>query len=277
LKVSAVIPVYNGEPWLAEALDSVVAQDRPVDELVVVDDGSTDASGDIARSYGATTIRLDRNCGEGAARNAGIAAATGDVIAWLDADDRWAAHHIGTLSALLDRYPQATCSFASVQRFGLDSVLIRGYIPPGEPVNVFWYAVDDWVHTTIGSMSRRDALIRVGGFATHRRFSVDYDLWLRLARDHLFVSTHDVTSYWRIHEKQQSGNYPLQMLDVYFFRHAYWKSRTELRDTEVAERLGRRIGELWARDMQRATAEGDSWLVECLQQSRVFVPDGKMG
>ena len=91
----------------------------------------------------------------------------------------WAPNHIEVLLSLMERYPQATAAFAAVQRFGLRNELIKGYIPVGEPTNVFWYAVDDWVHTTIGSMTRRSALLSIGEFSTEQRYSVDYDLWLR--------------------------------------------------------------------------------------------------
>jgi glycosyltransferase involved in cell wall biosynthesis len=272
MNISAIIPVYNGEPWLAEAIASIVRQSRPVDELIVVDDGSTDNSAEIARQTGARTIQLEKNSGEGAARNAGISAANGDLIAWLDADDMWAANHVETLASLLEHHPQATSAFAAVQRFGLRSELIVGYVPLGQPSNVFWYAVDDWVHTTIGSMTRRDALIRVGGFATNRRFAVDYDLWLRLSYDHLFVCTHEVTSFWRWHPKQQSQDYGRQLQDVYFFRYQYWCRQVESGNSAMAQELGARIRYLWERDMNKAISSNDALLVESLQRCWEFVP-----
>ena len=86
--VSVVVPVRNGERFLGEALDSVLTQDYEPLELIVVDDGSTDRSGDIARACGAHVIRQEGG-GLAAARNAGIAAAQGELIAFIDADDVW--------------------------------------------------------------------------------------------------------------------------------------------------------------------------------------------
>lgn len=88
LAVSVVIPVFNGERYLAEAIESALSQTHPPHQVIVVDDGSTDCSADIAASHNVTIIRQP-NRGAAAARNAGIAAASGDCLAFLDADDVW--------------------------------------------------------------------------------------------------------------------------------------------------------------------------------------------
>ena len=271
MKVSAIIPVYNGEPWLAEAITSIKGQTRPVDELIVVDDASTDNSAKIAGALGAEVIHLAQNSGAGAARNAGLHRAVGDVIAWLDADDMWAPNHIEVLLSLMERHPQATAAFAAVQRFGLRNELIKGYVPVGEPTNVFWYAVDDWVHTTIGSMTRRSALLSIGGFSTEQRYSVDYDLWLRLSRDNLFVATHTVTSFWRWHPKQQSQNFPAALKAVYSFRHSFWRELKKKGDQDLAEQLRSRIGFLWKKDFLDALSKSDVKLCLALLQCLRFV------
>ena len=92
ISVSAVIPAYNSEATLGRALDSVLAQTRPADEIIVVDDASTDGTASLARSYadrGVRLLSLPERRGAAAARNAGIGAAKGDWIAFLDADDEW--------------------------------------------------------------------------------------------------------------------------------------------------------------------------------------------
>ena len=92
--ISVVIPCYNREPFLAETIESVLKQTRPVGEIIVVDDGSTDRSAEVARSYGARVISMNRNRGHAAACNAGVDAARGDLLAWLDADDYWDAERL---------------------------------------------------------------------------------------------------------------------------------------------------------------------------------------
>ncbi len=107
--VSLVIPAYNAEAYLREALDSAFAQTRPPDEVIVVDDGSGDRTPEIAASYG-DRVRLLRqpNRGEAAARNTGVRVARGDLIAFLDADD-----------TLLPRCLEAQLRFPEGLRWGL--------------------------------------------------------------------------------------------------------------------------------------------------------------
>ncbi|HOM77565.1 MAG TPA: glycosyltransferase family A protein, partial [Anaerohalosphaeraceae bacterium] len=88
--ISVVIPAYNCQAYIRRAIDSVLGQSRPADEIIVVDDGSTDGTAEAVRTYGAKVILIQQeNAGVSAARNAGIRAASGDWIAFLDADDEW--------------------------------------------------------------------------------------------------------------------------------------------------------------------------------------------
>jgi hypothetical protein len=90
LVVSCVIPVFNGERFLAEAIASVLEQSVPVAEVIVADDGSTDATQAVTRSFGSRVTYLrQENAGPSSARNLGISHASGDCIAFLDSDDRW--------------------------------------------------------------------------------------------------------------------------------------------------------------------------------------------
>ncbi len=98
--ISVIIPVYNGERYLSEAIESVFVQTLPPDQLIVVDDGSTDDSAATARSLGATVLRYEHG-GTGAALNQGIAAAHGSVIAFLDADDLWPSDRCALLVTAL--------------------------------------------------------------------------------------------------------------------------------------------------------------------------------
>src|SRR5436853_749734 len=89
--VSVIIPVYNCEQYLAEAIQSVLAQTHPTIELIVVDDGSTDNSAAVAKSFAVVRYVFQRQGGPGAARNRGISLARGSFLAFLDADDVWVA------------------------------------------------------------------------------------------------------------------------------------------------------------------------------------------
>ncbi|MFZ9033203.1 MAG: glycosyltransferase family 2 protein, partial [Anaerohalosphaeraceae bacterium] len=90
LKISAVIPAYNAEKYIARSINSVLNQTCPVDEIIVVDDGSTDSTAEVIKSYGGKVRYIhQQNAGVSAARNTGIQAATCEWVAFLDADDEW--------------------------------------------------------------------------------------------------------------------------------------------------------------------------------------------
>ncbi|MEM6327274.1 MAG: glycosyltransferase family A protein [Bacteroidota bacterium] len=110
MTVSAIVPVYNGRDHLADALASIVAQTCPPTEVVVVDDGSTDGSADLAASIAETAsvpIRVIRqdNAGVAAARNAAVAESQRDVFAFLDQDDRWTPDKLAAQLAALEADP----------------------------------------------------------------------------------------------------------------------------------------------------------------------------
>ena len=110
MKISVIIPAYNAGATLREALDSVQAQNHAPHEVIVVDDGSSDDTGDIARSYQEVlplVLVQQANAGLGAARNAGMDKATGDAWAFLDADDVWGANKLGIAVRYLEKFPAA--------------------------------------------------------------------------------------------------------------------------------------------------------------------------
>jgi glycosyltransferase involved in cell wall biosynthesis len=271
LSVSAVVPCYNGEPFLVDALESIRRQSRPVNEIIVVDDGSTDRSAEVAEKFGATVIRQP-NRGEGAARNRGIEAARSDAIAWLDADDLWRPRHIEVVAGLLERHASAAGAFGAVQRFGADHARILGYVPTDEPASVLLEAFQDWLHTTIGAVTRRAALLEVGGFDEDERYSVDFDLWLRLARSHRFVATHQVTADWRWHASQQSSSADRQIAAVYRYRRRFIDALNAEHDESLARSLEHEFARLWLRDMHAAVRSADRAGMEVLREAASLVP-----
>src|SRR3954462_15159876 len=96
--VSVLIPAYNAERWIADTLASALAQTWPRVEIVVVDDGSTDATLAIARRFASPSVEIvsQRNQGAAAARNRALAVSQGDYVQWLDADDLLAPHKLKT-------------------------------------------------------------------------------------------------------------------------------------------------------------------------------------
>jgi len=116
--ISVIVPVFNREVYLREALDSILKQTRPADEIIVVDDGSTDGSGEVARSYRERVRCIPQaNQGIGGARNTGIAAAQGDLIALLDSDDLWGKTKLERQCDTLSQHPELDFIFCRMISF----------------------------------------------------------------------------------------------------------------------------------------------------------------
>ena len=116
--VSVVIPVHNGEHYLSEAVESLLAQTMPATEILIVDDGSTDGSASMAEAFDApVTVIRQRNAGVAAARNTGIVAATQTYIAFLDHDDVAEPRRIESQIAAFERTPAPDIVFGSMSQF----------------------------------------------------------------------------------------------------------------------------------------------------------------
>lgn len=126
-RVSCVVPVHNGERYLRQALDSILAQTFPVHEIIVIDDGSTDDSAAMARTYGGCVrVVSQARQGPAAARNHGIRLAAGEFIAFNDADDLWLADKLARqMERFRQRHDLAVCA-AYVQQFRDDPTRADG-------------------------------------------------------------------------------------------------------------------------------------------------------
>lgn len=247
--ISVIIPCYNAEPFLAEAIETVLKQTRPVGEILVVDDGSTDRSAEIARSYGARVISMDRNRGTAAARNAGVDAARGDLLAWLDADDYWDAEHCEVVCGLLERHPEAAVAYAANRMVGTRSGI--HYVSPHdhEPFDAFWASLNDlW---PVSWVMWRSAYLEVGGFDSRIRIAPDFDFFLRLSQRFRFISTPEVTSVYRWHPAQISSSAPdKQLRSVYESRHRFLQATRQGGDEELARLLEEKMLAIWDEDIR---------------------------
>ena len=114
MKISVVIPAFNAEKTIARAVESVLAQSRPADEIIVIDDGSKDNTADVIRSYGDKVILIQQeNAGASVARNAGLKNASGDWIAFLDCDDEWLPEKLKLQSEHLARNPDLKWTYSN--------------------------------------------------------------------------------------------------------------------------------------------------------------------
>jgi glycosyltransferase involved in cell wall biosynthesis len=179
--IAVVVPVHNGARYLAEALRSVRAQTRPAAEVIVVDDGSDDASGAVAEQGGARCIRQE-NAGPGAARNRGLAAASCELVAFLDADDLFEPSKLAQQAAVLEADPRvpAVCSDARILGGPRDGRRKNERPVPSRLGLLDLLAGNPVVASSV--LARREAVLAAGGFDEDRALiaTEDYDLWLRL-------------------------------------------------------------------------------------------------
>lgn len=197
-EVSVIIPVFNGERFLGEALDSALAQAPPPLEVIVVDDGSTDGSASVAESRaGVRCLRLD-HVGVSGARNHAIAEARGEWIAFLDADDRWLP---GKLACQLEaaRLRPEVSLFLGSKRIFFDGPPAPWYDGPGEGEELPSYEPSVW-------MVKRSAFDAAGLFDTAMAIGEDTD-WLARAADAGLRShvCEQVLTERRIHADNASG------------------------------------------------------------------------
>lgn len=207
--VTVIIPVYNGERYLAEAIESVLSQTFGDFELVVVDDGSTDGSQDVALSFFDSRIRYHRqdNGGLSNARNTGIRCAQGELIGMLDSDDRWHPNFLQTLVSSLRTDPDAVaayCGWRYINRDGLPLPEIVSMVVPAE--RLYARLLTGNFILSISVLVRKKAYIQVGSFDERLKAVEDYDMWLRLSRQHKFIGVHDVLAMYRMSGSNMSDD-----------------------------------------------------------------------
>jgi glycosyltransferase involved in cell wall biosynthesis len=205
--VSVVIPCYNQAHYLADSLGSVHAQDWPSLESIVVDDGSTDDTSLMARRLNANVVVRQDNRGLSRARNAGLAAASGEYVVFLDADDALFVDAVRSGVAALERQQDASC----VARY---CCIIDGAgrpVPTSAPV----LATGDlyaellrvnYVWTPGAVVFRREAIASVGGFPVQHQAAADYAVLLSFARRGLMLLDPRDVVWYRKHDRNMSAN-----------------------------------------------------------------------
>lgn len=205
---SVIVPTYNRREPLLECLASVSAQRRRPDEVIVVDDGSTDGTVEaLAGTEGVTVIRQS-NAGPGAARNRGAAAAIGDYLVFLDSDDVWLPWSLEVLATLVERHSRPALLFARFEDFSGEFSAPKEEPAEGLAFPAFLSAAARAFIAGAGMMViDRHIFLAAGGFAEDRLNAEDHDLALRLGVERGFVQTsRPITIGHRIHAGNQMGN-----------------------------------------------------------------------
>ncbi|MGZ8215953.1 glycosyltransferase family 2 protein [Methylomagnum sp.] len=229
--VSVVIPAYNNELHIGEAIDSVLAQDYEPIEIIVVDDGSTDGTPDVVSAYGKRVISLrQENQGSAVARNLGVKSANGQYIAFLDADDTWWRHKLSyQISELVGSgYRMAYSRFIwwepdAAGRYSVADAELELANNPRLSSAVLasgWIYADlllDCIVWTSTVIAEKSLLEETGLFDPELRQGQDYDLWLRLSRICPMLGLERPTALYRRHSASITGsvkpiNYPYLIL-----------------------------------------------------------------
>lgn len=195
---SVIIPLYNKAPYVRKAVESVVGQAYGEWELVVVDNGSTDGSGEIVAGYTDPRIRLlhlDENIGPGEARNRGVAESTAPYICFLDADDWWDPTFLEEMAVLTERHPNAGI-------YGTGYYIVKDGKKRVAPIGVEEGFTEGEINyccvyaktlcmplTSISVCIPRAVFEKAGGFPTDVKLGEDFLLWLRIALTNKVVLT----------------------------------------------------------------------------------------
>lgn len=199
------MPCFNAETYVREAIESVLRQTYTGVELIVVDDGSTDRSRAIVRGFGRDVRLIEQeNRGPFPARNRGVAASTGEYVAFLDADDYWTPDCLSELHRALCG-TDAVLSYCGWQNIGVAGGRGEPYIPPDYEADnklaAFLRAAAPWpIHA---ALMRRSVWDAVGGFDLDLRTCMDYDLWLRVAVASPIRRVEKVMAVYRHHDEGQ--------------------------------------------------------------------------
>jgi glycosyltransferase involved in cell wall biosynthesis len=207
--VSVVIPVFNGEKFLREAVESVLAQNYSPVEIIIVDDGSTDGTAAVARSFPETVRYLHQtNQGPAAARNRGIEHAQGSLIAFADADDLWPAGKLELQLPYLPGDEKIDIVLGRIQQVVLSET--------GSGQTQSQEVAEPAFSVNLGSaLMRKSVFERVGLFDETMRYSEDVDWFMRAREAGAVIVTIDaVTLFYRQHEQNMTRGKSTSELNV---------------------------------------------------------------
>lgn len=234
-RISIVMPCYNAAAHLPASVGSVLAQTFADWELIAVDDGSVDSTLAWLEAQTDSRVRTHHqpNRGVSAARNAGLALARGECVAFLDADDTWSPDFLASMNAALSARPDAVLAYCGWQNLGLSGDRGEPFVPPN-------YETADKAETLFAkcrwpihaALVRRGAVMAAGGFDPRLTNAEDFALWLEVASQAPIIRVPQVLAYYHFHgEDQASANrsqtalHRLQAQLDYLGRHPEFEAR----------------------------------------------------
>lgn len=268
---SIIMPAFNAEKTIETSIKSVLSQTYDALELIIIDDGSRDNTVGLVTEYSVKDSRVrlikQQNRGAGPARNAGIAAARGDFVAFLDSDDTWDLRFLEKMVRALRASPQAALAYCGWQNVGLPPNRCQPYLPPHYELEgklKHFLASCPWpIHA---ALMQREALLAVGGFDERWTSCMDYDLWLRLATFRPIVYVPEVLAFYLHHGGEQiTKNRARVALNHWFVQQEFLNQHPETRTMLPADT----IKELTVGELKRR-AYDSYWKRDTLAARRIF-------
>lgn len=227
--VSIVTPAYNQAEFLAETIESVLAQDYPNIEYIVLNDGSTDNTEEILIRYsGRLKWETQVNMGQAATLNKGWSISTGKYVGYLSSDDILYPSAVGDLVEIFERSPEvgvAYCDFDIINERGthVKKMVSEEYVKDR-------LVLDLICQPGVGALFRKDSLSVVGGWSTTLRQVPDFDFWLRMADYAPFKRVGKVLGAYRVHEGSASFGKmtPERADEIMSVMDSYWSSNKSI-------------------------------------------------
>ena len=228
MKISAIIPAYNSQDYILDAIKSIQNQTHPVDEIIVIDDGSQD---DTQQTVGNLTADIryikQENQGPSAARNTGIKIARGDWIAFLDADDQWTKNKIEKQLKVLSRSPDLHLIAGDMQEIGINNESITKSVLAKHKLlkkfqdnnslaikNALAEIVQKNFIPTGTVLVKRCSLIEAGMFNSSIHFGEDLELWAKIAAHHPITCIPDILMLRRLHGQNATNSTTPMLIDL---------------------------------------------------------------
>jgi len=236
-KVSVIIPNYNYAQFVSQAIDSALNQTYSNIEVIVVNNGSTDDSIETLRKYGNRIYLVDQeNLGQSRARESGLAKATGDYIAFLDADDIWEPSKIAKQIRLFG--PKTELIYCGIARFSEnDQMFVSTHMPQFKGPCAAAFISNPGVSIVLSGESTaiftRGLLEKVGGFDPNLNSAAGWDFFRRCSKITEFDFVSEALTKYRIHDSNMSNNSMITIPDI---RHAY-KKLFEDKDWSLSQKV----------------------------------------
>ncbi len=239
--VTVLMPVFNGEKFVLDAVNSILQQSFEDFEFLIVDDGSTDSTSKLLNNFNDCRLRVvtnDRNIGLIASLNLGLKEARGRYIARMDADDIAMPERLSIQVNYLQSNPQVAVLGGMADLINVSGIRFSSLKYPTDPVVIRKFLLQECclIHPTI--MFRTDVVRIVGGYSAYAKNVEDYDLWLRLSDSHALANLPDILIKYRVHLGQASITNLV----------AKYKTEQVCREEAVLRReaLGENVSSAWA-------------------------------